>query len=57
VWITKELGLKGFRLDAVQHFSQRFTIEWIQNVRKQCGDDIFMVGYVYNKLCRFSVTS
>jgi alpha-amylase len=57
VWITKELGLKGFRLDAVQHFSQRFTIEWIQNVRKQCGDDIFMVGYVYNKLCGFSVTS
>ncbi|KAH3991230.1 hypothetical protein HBI81_047170 [Parastagonospora nodorum] len=44
VWITKELGLKGFRLDAVQHFSERFTNEWIENVREQCGKDIFMVG-------------
>lgn len=44
VWITKELGLKGFRLDAVQHFSQRFTKQWIDNVRSQCGNDIFMVG-------------
>jgi alpha-amylase len=44
VWITKEIGLKGFRLDAVQHFSSRFTNEWITNLRKQCGDDIFVVG-------------
>ena len=44
VWITKELGLKGFRLDAVQHFSSRFTNEWIKNLREQCGDDIFVVG-------------
>lgn len=44
VWITKELGLKGFRLDAVQHFSERFTNEWIDVVREQCGEDVFMVG-------------
>jgi alpha-amylase len=44
VWITKELGLKGFRLDAVQHFSERFTNEWIENLREQCGQDIFIVG-------------
>lgn len=44
VWITKELGLKGFRLDAVQHFSSRFTGEWIDNLREQCGNDIFVVG-------------
>lgn len=44
VWITKELGLKGFRLDAVQHFSERFTNEWVDNLREQCGDDIFLVG-------------
>lgn len=44
VWITKEIGLKGFRLDAVQHFSSRFTNEWIKNLRSQCGDDIFVVG-------------
>jgi alpha-amylase len=44
VWITKELGLKGFRLDAVQHFSERFTNDWIDVVREECGNDIFMVG-------------
>jgi alpha-amylase len=44
VWITKELGLSGFRLDAVQHFSRRFTNEWIAHVRSQCGEDIFIVG-------------
>ena len=44
VWITKELGLKGFRLDAVQHFSERFTNEWIESLREQCGQDIFIVG-------------
>jgi alpha-amylase len=44
VWITNELGLKGFRLDAVQHFSERFTNEWIENLREQCGQDVFIVG-------------
>jgi alpha-amylase len=43
VWITKELGLKGFRMDAVQHFSERFTGQWVKNLREQCGD-IFVVG-------------
>ncbi|KAE9973275.1 hypothetical protein BLS_003659 [Venturia inaequalis] len=44
VWITKELGLKGFRMDAVQHFSERFTADWIETLRKECGEDIFCVG-------------
>jgi alpha-amylase len=44
VWITKEIGLKGFRLDAVQHFSQRFTNEWISYLHEHCGDDMFVVG-------------
>jgi alpha-amylase len=43
VWITKELGLKGFRLDAVQHFSQRFTGEWLDRLEEECGN-IFCVG-------------
>ncbi|KAF2202856.1 thermostable alpha-amylase [Delitschia confertaspora ATCC 74209] len=43
-WITKELGLAGFRLDAVQHFSERFTNDWISNLRSQCGDNMFVVG-------------
>ncbi|KAF2665293.1 thermostable alpha-amylase [Microthyrium microscopicum] len=44
VWITKEVGLKGFRLDAVQHFSEVFTGQWVDNLRKECGDDMFVVG-------------
>ncbi|TKA63101.1 hypothetical protein B0A49_11815, partial [Cryomyces minteri] len=43
-WIVKETGIKGFRLDAVQHFSERFTNEWVEHVREQCGKDIFCVG-------------
>jgi alpha-amylase len=43
VWITKKLGLKGFRMDAVQHFSERFTSDWVKNIRKECGD-VFVVG-------------
>lgn len=44
VWVTKEFGLKGFRLDAVQHFSERFTADWVENLRKECGNEIFCVG-------------
>lgn len=44
VWITKEIGLSGFRLDAVQHFSERFTNEWVDNLRDECGHDMFLVG-------------
>lgn len=43
-WITKEVGLKGFRLDAVQHFSGRFTKEWVDYIRKESGEDVFIVG-------------
>lgn len=42
-WIINEVGLRGFRLDAVQHFSQRFTKEWIEEIRKEYGD-VFYVG-------------
>lgn len=42
-WITKEVGLKGFRLDAVQHFSGRFTNEWVEELNKECGK-LFYVG-------------
>ncbi|KAF2442633.1 glycoside hydrolase family 13 protein [Karstenula rhodostoma CBS 690.94] len=47
-WITKEVGLSGFRLDAVQHFSERFTNEWVDNLRDECGHDIFIVGEFWN---------
>ncbi|KAF2208046.1 glycoside hydrolase family 13 protein [Cercospora zeae-maydis SCOH1-5] len=46
-WIVNELGLKGFRLDAVQHFCQNFTNDWVEyvpNKNAKTKDDIFMVG-------------
>jgi len=44
VWVAKELGLKGFRMDAVQHFSETFTAHWVDKLRTECGDDMFVVG-------------
>lgn len=47
-WVVKELGLKGFRLDAVQHFSQNFTNEWIAMLEKEFGkNSLFLVGEVW----------
>lgn len=44
-WVTKELKLKGFRLDACQHFSERFTNEWVASLEKQFGKNkMFLVG-------------
>lgn len=47
-WIMKELGLKGFRLDAVQHYSWNFANEWSQYLRKQNGGDLLCVGEFWN---------
>ncbi|EHY55318.1 hypothetical protein HRR83_008764 [Exophiala dermatitidis] len=44
-WIVRQLKLKGFRFDACQHFSERFTNEFINNLEKQFGDNsLFLVG-------------
>jgi len=45
--ISDEVGVDGFRLDAVPHYSSRFTHEWIKStmmdgMRK--GKNIFVVG-------------
>lgn len=43
-WIVGELGLTGFRLDAVKHFSQRFINEWITAVNACSNQELFFVG-------------
>ncbi|KAF2461988.1 alpha--amylase-like protein [Lineolata rhizophorae] len=44
-WILDQVpALKGFRLDAVQHFSGFFTRDWVDHVRNNCGNDVFVVG-------------
>ncbi|KAF2715316.1 glycoside hydrolase family 13 protein [Pleomassaria siparia CBS 279.74] len=47
VWVTKELGLGGFRLDAMQHFSHNLSMDFIKYVRDSVQDegrDVFFVG-------------
>ena len=51
-WMIKEVGVNGFRLDAVQHFSYRFTRDWIQKVNAASesndgGKSAFVVGEVW----------
>ncbi|KAK5322724.1 hypothetical protein LTR70_003672 [Exophiala xenobiotica] len=43
LWVVKELKLKGFRFDACQHFSERFTNEFIAALEKEFGK-LFLVG-------------
>lgn len=41
-WVVKEAGLSGFRLDAVQHYSERFTNEWIDEINDACGNQFYV---------------
>lgn len=44
-WVVRELRLKGFRFDACQHFSERFTNEFVANLERHFGKDaLFLVG-------------
>ncbi|KAF1989900.1 glycoside hydrolase family 13 protein [Aulographum hederae CBS 113979] len=43
-WITEELDLKGFRLDAIQHYSWNFANNWSQRLKKTVKNDLFFVG-------------
>ncbi len=43
-WITKEIGLDGFRIDAVKHISSEYIREWLGHVRAKTGKKLFAVG-------------
>lgn len=44
-WVVKELNLSAFRFDAIQHFSERFTNEFVDNLEKKFGKGkLFLVG-------------
>jgi alpha-amylase len=47
-WITKDLNLTGFRLDAVQHFSYHFADKWCKDLQKSAGKNMFFVGEFWN---------
>lgn len=44
LWITQELGLSGFRLDALKHVSRSFVLELIDHVQNIHGNGFFFVG-------------
>jgi len=43
-WIVKEVGVSGFRLDAVKHMSQSFLKEWIECLDTKFPKHLFFVG-------------
>ncbi|KAF1960474.1 alpha amylase [Byssothecium circinans] len=43
-WIVEELGLSGFRLDAVQHYSWNFADRWTQHLKKMSPNGLLCVG-------------
>lgn len=43
-WIIREIGLSGFRLDAVKHMSQSFLREWIKQLDDEFPNRLFFVG-------------
>lgn len=44
VWYTNEIGLDGFRLDAVKHIKFDFMRDFVDHVRQQTGKEMFSVG-------------
>lgn len=43
-WVVNELGLSGFRLDAVKHMSQSFLKAWIDRLDTKFNKRLFFVG-------------
>lgn len=43
-WIGTELKLKGFRFDAIKHFSLQFLLEFMRHLDETVGEGWFMVG-------------
>ncbi len=50
-WYLKNTGVDGFRLDAIKHISTWFFPGWIDELEKESGKELFLVGeYWINKL-------
>jgi alpha-amylase len=43
-WFTKEVGLDGFRLDAVKHITAGYIREWLGHIRAKTGKPLFTVA-------------
>lgn len=47
-WYVDFAGLDGFRLDAVKHIDYDFFADWLTDVRKATGKELFTVGEFYS---------
>ncbi|MGF1495222.1 MAG: alpha-amylase [Elainellaceae cyanobacterium] len=43
-WYLDTTGVDGFRLDAIKHISAWFFPEWIRDLERHAGKEIFVVG-------------
>jgi alpha-amylase len=48
IWLTKETGIDGLRLDAVKHISFDFFNRLIPEIRQELGKEMFTVGEHYS---------
>lgn len=44
VWVTREIGIDGMRLDAIKHMNDQFMRVFLENVRKELGIEFYAVG-------------
>lgn len=43
-WVVKELGVDGFRMDAVKHINDYFIRDFLTEMRKEYGEEFYSVG-------------
>jgi alpha-amylase len=43
-WLIDTTGVDGFRFDAIKHVQPTFFVEWLQQIRKHSGRNLFAVG-------------
>lgn len=44
LWIVHELGLTGFRLDAMKHMSQAFVLKFMTRLQQEVGPNLSFIG-------------
>lgn len=49
VWVAKELGVNGFRLDAIKHINDKFIESFLGAVREVLGQEFYSVGEYWKK--------
>jgi alpha-amylase len=47
-WYYETTNVNGFRLDAVKHISPGFITEWIDDMKKACNKDFFIISENWN---------